>query len=251
MKTIKKENDAILGEMVYLVDEKWKRNGWGKYITDTIGNRKEKILVLYDLYGYPMDFVQQQMDEKTRKRKERLGKVYQEFVKDKSKIKDVLLEELLDGCFFEELLERETLEMYRKIYSSKEHLFQETQIVEVRIHLSGYSIMVLFPWEENEIAIVNWKIFDPEKKDCFLIWEEARWLNEVRDEILGELICFASESLEPDCWGTYLKYPLFYRKEVIPIKFNLYFCSMNLQSVLDEKETIEKNKNYGMFIKNL
>ncbi len=241
IKTCKKVNDFILGELVSLTEEGWKQNGWGKYITDTIWNQEEKIFVLFDLYGYPVDFVQQ-MDEKIKKRKEELAKVYQEFLKEGNKIKEELFEEFLNGYFFEELIEKETLETYRKRYATKESLFQEAKIVEVRIHQSGYSVIVLLPSEKNEITVVNWNIFDLKERNCFFIWREPRWLNEVEDEMFGKLICFAEECIIPWYWGTYLNYELFGREEVIPIKFDLDFCNMNLVSYLDEEETREEKQ---------
>ncbi len=159
--------------MVSLTEEGWEQNGWGKYITDTIWNRKEKILIFFDLYGYPIELLQQ-MDEKTKNRKKELAKVYQEFLKEGRNIEEVLFEELAKGCFLEEFIERETLETYRKRYATKESLFQETKIVEVRVHQSGYSVIVLLPWENNEIAIVSWNMFDRKKRDYFLVWKEAR-----------------------------------------------------------------------------
>ena len=241
MKMIKKENDPILGELVSLTEEGWEQNGWGKYITDTIWNRKEKILILFDLYGYPIELLQQ-MDEKTKNRKKELAKVYQEFLKEGRKIEEVLFEELSKGCFLEEFIERETLETYRKRYATKESLFQETKIVEVRVHQSGYSVIVLLPWENNEIAIVSWNMFDRKKRDYFLVWKEARWLNEVEDEMFGKLICFAEECIIPWYWGTYLDYSLFGRRRVIPIQFNLYFYNMNLVSDFDEEEETREEK---------
>ena len=227
--------------MVSLTEEGWEQNGWGKYITDTIWNRKEKILIFFDLYGYPIELLQQ-MDEKTKNRKKELAKVYQEFLKEGRKIEEVLFEELAKGCFLEEFIERETLETYRKRYATKESLFQETKIVEVRVHQSGYSVIVLLPWEKNEIAIVNWEIFDGKERNCFFIWKEPRWLNEVEDEMFGKLICFADECIMPEYWGTYLNYELFGREEVIPISFNLGFYNMNLVSYLDEEETREEKQ---------
>ncbi len=241
MKIIKKEKDSILGELVSFTEEGWKQNGWGKYITDTIWNRKEKILILFDLYGYPIELLQQ-MDEKTENRKKELAKVYQEFLKEGRKIEEVLFEELMEGSFLEELIEHETLETYRKRYATRESFFQETKIVEVRIHQSGYSVIVLLPWEKNEIAIVNWEIFDGKERNCFFIWKEPRWLNEVEDEMFGKLICFADECIMPEYWGTYLNYELFGREEVIPISFNLGFYNMNLVSYLDEEETREEKQ---------
>lgn len=58
MKVIKKENDLILGEVICFLEEEWEQNIWGKYITDTIWNRKERLFVLFDLYEDSIGFVQ-------------------------------------------------------------------------------------------------------------------------------------------------------------------------------------------------
>lgn len=69
--------------------------------------------------------------------------MYHTFLKEGNRIKEVLFKEFSNGCFFEELIEKETLETYRKQYTTKESLFEETEIVEVRIHRSGYSVIIL------------------------------------------------------------------------------------------------------------
>lgn len=66
-------------------------------------------------------------------------------------------------------------------------------------------------------------------------------INEVKDEILGKLVCFANEELEPNCWGKCINYKLFFRKEDIIVKFNLYFCNVNFNTsrIIDEKKHLE------------
>lgn len=243
MAIIKEKNDEILGKLVCFSDEKLKYNYWGKYVTDPLWNREEMLLVIFDLYERNTNSYQSQLDRKTRKRKEQLWSVYQEWFRNGKRAEEILFEEFLNGFFFEKGYEKEEIEEYRRKYPTKEELFQASCIVEVRIHLNGYSVIVLVPWEEREVAIVNWKIFDPKERCGFLVWEEVRWLNEVTDEMLGELICFADEELQPVCWGKYEKCNLFHREKVLPIKFHLFFCNVNFASYYDEeKDTIKWKK---------
>lgn len=63
-------------------------------------------------------------------------------------------------------------------------------IIKSENSFGGIARLFLLSWKGREIATVNEQIFDSEKGCGFLVWEEAKRLNEVTDEVLGELICF-------------------------------------------------------------
>ena len=45
-------------------------------------------------------------------------------------------------------------------------------MLEVRIYLHNYTVVVSLPFKKEKIAIVVWDIFDKEKRHCYLISEE-------------------------------------------------------------------------------
>lgn len=80
-------------------------------------------------------------------------------------------------------------------------------------------------------------------------------INVVEDSVLGSLICFANEKLQPIYWGKYFKYQLFLKESEIPFLFHLYFCNENFNTIGWKEETVNEWKKmlwnvYQEFLKN-
>lgn len=102
-----------------------------------------------------------------------LWNVYQEFIKNGTIVEDILFEKFSKGNYLiEEGLGKEEVEEYRSKYKTKEELFKDIEIVEVRIHLYDYDVIVSVPWEEWDIAIAVREIFDEKERYGYLYPEE-------------------------------------------------------------------------------
>ena len=94
--------------------------------------------------------------------------------RDRDIVEKILWKEFLDGIDWEEELgwnEKEQ-ETYRRKYKTKEVLFQDVTVIEVRIYFDHYAVVISLPFiEENLVIVVN-NIFEKEEQYSFLIAEE-------------------------------------------------------------------------------
>lgn len=176
MKILNEINDKILGHLMCFSDEDLEPRCWGKYLNYKLFFREEIIIVKFDLYFCDVNYYTLLEKEDVVKEKMKLWKVYQEFLLHGTRAEDTLFQEFSQGCFLEEEgLEKEEIEEYRKKYKSKEELFKDIKIIEVRINFNSYDIIISVPWREGKLSIVDWDLFDEEHRRGFLMPEEETY----------------------------------------------------------------------------
>ena len=169
--------DKILGCMVCLANETWQPVKWAKYLNYLLFKKRSRICFGFDLYFFNVNFdvIGWDMEEEEiEEKKKRMCLVYQEFLKHGDIVEEILWKEFLDGIDWEEELgwnEKEQ-ETYRRKYKTKEVLFQDVTVIEVRIYFDHYAVVISLPFiEENLVIVVN-NIFEKEEQYSFLIAEE-------------------------------------------------------------------------------
>lgn len=176
MEILNKVKDEILGDLMCFANEELEPICWGKYVRCKLFFREEIVSIKFDLYFYDVNFNIPYLDENEDRlidEKKKMWKVYQEFLLHEDRAEDILFEEFSEGFFLEEEgFEQEEVDKYREKYKTKEELFKEVTILEVRIFINGYHVIISVPWKEGKIAIADWHVFEKEKRKGYLIPEE-------------------------------------------------------------------------------
>lgn len=149
MNILNKISTELLGELVCIADSEGNSKMWGKYKECSLFGKENKIFIGMDLYCYNEEFktnifsVQRGLNAQNK-----LAIIYKKFWEDLDDGLEKIILKQIDDFLDEEEISITTVKL------------QDIKVVEIRIYMDGYAVIMKVPFLNRLIGFQNRKVFD-------------------------------------------------------------------------------------------